>query len=183
MSRRVNIGVRTAAAAVAAGYLFLAPATAAAQTTVLIDNPSGQVDDARIQGGSYANTVFHGERLATKIHPSSSTYNRRTMLKFDTHNTVPKGAVVQSATLTLTVSKASAGTRKLGIYRLSRTFDERYTNWYRRKSGYRWGTSGGDLAEKWAEASVGATVKAKISFDVTKLVQSVVNEQYGTSRY
>jgi endonuclease/exonuclease/phosphatase family metal-dependent hydrolase len=183
MSRCIDIRVRTAALAIAAGYLFLAPATGAAQTTVLIDNPTGQVDDARIQGGSFARTVFHKERLATKNHPSSKSYDRRTMLKFDTHNTVPRGAKVQSATLTLTVSKASAGTRTLGLYRLSRTFDERYANWYTRKRGFRWMSSGGDLAEKWAQASVGSTVKAKITFDITDLVQNVVNGKYDDARY
>jgi endonuclease/exonuclease/phosphatase family metal-dependent hydrolase len=183
MSRRVNIRVRTAGAALVAGFLFLAPSTGAAQTTVLISNPTGQVDDARIQGGSLARTVFHGGRLATKIHPSSSTYHRRTVLKFDTHNTVPKGARVQSATLTLTLSDAASGTRTLGIYRLSQSFDERYASWYMRKSGYTWSTGGAALAEKFAQASVGSTVRSKISFDVTALVQNVVNEKYGSSRY
>ena len=183
MSRRVINGVRAASAALVASGLLLVPSMGAAQTTVLIDNPTGQVDDARIQGGSFANTVFHQERLATKIHPSNPKYHRRTMLRFDTHNTVPRGATVQSATLTLTLSKASAGTRKLGIYRLSRSFDERYANWYTRKSGLRWATSGGDLAEKWAEASVGDTVKTRISFDITSLVQNVVNAKYDDDRY
>ena len=183
MSRRVNIGVRAAGLILVAGSMFFAPSIAAAQTTVLIDDPVRQVDDARIQGGSFANTVFHTQRLATKVHPSNPTYHRRTMLKFDTHNTVPKGATVQSATLILTVSKADSGTRKLGLYRLSRTFDERYTNWYRRKSGLEWQSSGGDLAEKWAEASVGSSVRSKVSFDVTDLVQAVVNAKYDSSRY
>jgi endonuclease/exonuclease/phosphatase family metal-dependent hydrolase len=183
MSRFANIGARTAGAAFAATFLFLAPSTAAAQTTVLIDNPVGEVDDARIQGGSFANTIFHKERLATKIHPSSATYTRRSVLKFDTHNTVPAGATVQSATLTLTLSKADAGTRTLGIYRLSRTFNEVDANWYRRKGSYRWVSAGGDLAEKWAQASVGSTVKSKVTFNVTSLVQAIVKGKYGSKRY
>jgi endonuclease/exonuclease/phosphatase family metal-dependent hydrolase len=183
MSRFVNIGVRTTGAALVAGFLALAPATAAAQTTVLIDNPSGQVDDARIQGGSLAHRVFHKERLATKIHPSNSTYHRRTLLKFDTHNTVPRGARVQSATLTLTLADAGSGTRTLGLYRLSQTFDERYASWYGRRAGLRWTSAGGDLAEKFDEATVGTARKSKITFDVTNLVQNIVNAKYGTSRY
>jgi endonuclease/exonuclease/phosphatase family metal-dependent hydrolase len=183
MSRRVNIGVRTVGAAMVATFLFLVPSSAAAQTTVIIDDPVRQVDDARIQGGRSANTVFKKQRLATKLHPKDSTFNRRTMLKFDTHNTVPKGATVRSATLTLTVSNADPGRRKLGLYRLSRTFVESDATWYRRKGSLKWRSGGGDLAEKWAEASVGSTRRSKVSFDVTSLVQAVVKGRYGSSRY
>jgi len=183
MSRRVTVRVRVLGAAFSAAMTFCLPARAVGQTTVVIDDPVREVDDARIQGGSLASTVFHGERLATKIHPTSLKYTRRTMLKFDTHNTVPAGATVQSAKLTLTISKADPETRKLGIYRLSRTFDEKYTSWYTRKSGLRWVTAGGDLAEKWAETSVGAAVGSKVTFDITALVQRVVKGTYGSSRY
>jgi endonuclease/exonuclease/phosphatase family metal-dependent hydrolase len=161
----------------------LVGSAAEAQTTVRIATPSTQVGDARIQGGSYADTVFHREPLATKNHPSNPTYTRRSVLKFDTHNTVPSGASVQSATLTLTLSRADAETRTLGIYRLRETFDEQYATWNTRKSGTRWGTAGADLAEKWAETTVGATVGARVSFDVTRLVQGVVSGTYGSSRY
>jgi len=183
MSRSVSTRVRVWKAALAALVFSLMPAAVSAQTTVVIDDPATQVDDARIQGGTLASTIFSGERLATKIHPTSATYTRRSVLKFDTHNTVPAGASVQSAKLTLTLSKADAETRKLGIYRLSQTFDEKYTSWYARKSGLKWLTAGGDLAEKWAETSVGASVGSKVTFDVTALVQAVVKGTYGSSRY
>ena len=181
MSRCVNISVRTAAAAFAAGFLFLMPATGSAQTTVLLDD-AAHVDDARIQGGANANKAFPKQRLATKLHPTSATFHRRALLKFDTHNTVPKGAKVQSATLTLTVSKASAGTRPLGLYRLTRPFDEQVATWYRRRSAYRWVSAGGDLAERVDDVKVDATVKRKVKFDVTALVQKAVNGKYGSSR-
>ena len=163
--------------------LILAGSSAFAQTTVSISEPTMQVDDARIQGGTLATTVFSKEPLATKIHPSNATYTRRSVLKFDTHNTVPAGAAVQSATLTLTISKADAESRTLGIYRLSQTFDEDYASWITRKSGSKWTTAGGDLAEKFAESSVGSSVGAKVSFNVTSLVQGVVSGRYGSSRY
>jgi len=90
---------------------------------------------------------------------------------------------VQSAKLTLTISKADTGTRTLGVYRLSHTFDPKYTTWNTRKSGTRWTSAGGDLAEKWAQASVGSTVGSQVTFDVTSLVQAVVKGKYGSSRY
>jgi endonuclease/exonuclease/phosphatase family metal-dependent hydrolase len=183
MSRRVYLGVRTVAASMLAAAVLFLPSAASAQTTVRISGPTEQVDDARIQGGSLADKVFDNEPLATKVHPSSATYHRRSVLKFDTHNTVPRGATVQSAILTLTVRKSDPGTRKLGLYRLSQTFDEDGASWNTRQRGSRWRTAGGDFDQKFAEASVGSTAGAKINFDITALVQGVVAEKYGSSRY
>ena len=183
MSRRVSLGVHAVAATTLAAAVLFLPSGAAAQTTVRISGPTEQVDDARIQGGSLADKVFDKEPLATKVHPSSATYHRRSVLKFDTHNTVPKGAAIQSATLTLTVSRSDPETRKLGLYRLSQTFDEKYASWNRRRSGSNWSSAGGDFDQKFAEASVGTAAGAKVNFDVTTLVQGVVSEKYGSSRY
>jgi endonuclease/exonuclease/phosphatase family metal-dependent hydrolase len=166
-----------------AAAVFFVPSGASAQTTVKIADPVKQVDDARIQGGSYANRVFDNERLATKVHPSDATYHRRSVLKFDTHNTIPQGATIQSAILTLTLSKADSETRKLGLYRLSQTFDEDYASWTRRKSSDNWSSAGGDFDARFAEASVGSSVGAQVKFDITTLVQNVVNARYGSSRY
>src|SRR5918999_1084919 len=158
MSLLVNIGVRVyAARLLAAVALFSLPGAASAQTTVTISAPE-HVADAKIQGGTYANTVFDNQPLATKVHPTSPTYTRRSVLKFDTHNTVPVGAPIQSAKLTLTLKASDSATRTLAIYRLSQTFDELYTTWNTRKSGTRWTSAGGDLAEKFAQTSVGYTV-------------------------
>ena len=183
MSRRVSLGVHTVAATTLAAAVLFLPSGALAQTTVKISGPTDHVDDARIQGGSLADRVFDDERLATKVHPSSATYHRRSVLKFDTHNTVPRGATIQSAILTLTVSKADPETRRLGLYRLSQTFDEDYASWTHRKSGSQWDDAGGDFDQKFAEAAVGSTAGAKINFNVTTLVQGVVTEKYGSSRY
>src|ERR687895_1697634 len=182
MSRVANTGVRVLQAFAITAIISLLPLTAAAQTTVVINDPA-QTADARITGGSYANTNYKGQPLATKVHPTDQSYTRRSVFKFDTHNTIPSGATVQSAKLTLTLSSASAETRTLSIYRLSQTFDPIYVTWYTRKSGSRWTSAGGDLAEKWAQASVGATVGSKVTFDVTALVQAVVQGKYDSSRY
>jgi endonuclease/exonuclease/phosphatase family metal-dependent hydrolase len=183
MSLRVNIGVRVYAAGLFTAMAMCSlPGAASAQTTVTISAPE-HVADAKIQGGTYANTVFDNQPLATKVHPTTVTYTRRSVLKFDTHNTVPLGAPIQSAKLTLTLKVSDSATRTLAIYRLSQTFDELYTSWNTRKSGTRWTSVGGDLAEKFAQTSVGFTVGAKVSFDVTTLVQGVVSGKYGSSRY
>jgi endonuclease/exonuclease/phosphatase family metal-dependent hydrolase len=63
------------------------------------------------------------------------------------------------------------------------SFDEPAATWNQRKSGYSWVTKGGDLGAKYAEATVTGTVGSKVTFDVTKLVQEMVNEPAGNSRW
>jgi endonuclease/exonuclease/phosphatase family metal-dependent hydrolase len=181
MSRRVDLRALWTAVFVAVVSVF--PSTAFGQTKVVINDPATQVADAKIQGGTYANTALDNQPLATKVHPTSVTYTRRSVLKFDTHKTIPVGSTIQSATLTLTISKADTGTRTIGLYRLAETFDEQYVTWNKRQSATNWSTPGGDFAEKFAQASVGATVGAKVTFNVTALVQNVVSGKYGSSRY
>ena len=68
--------------------------SAAAQTIVL--NQSGsQVTDTTIRSGAYANTNFDGQPLITR-RSSDPDWERRTLIKFDTENSVPAGAQIAS---------------------------------------------------------------------------------------
>lgn len=160
----------------------LCASAASAQTTLVLQAPDSEVTDSFIRGGSYANTVTNSTVLASKVHPTNAAYTRRPLLKFDTETRVPAGAVIQSATLTLTVKATDPETRTLGAYVVTTPFQEAQATWYTRKTGYTWTTAGGDLGSKYAQASVPAAVGAKVTFDVTSLVQAVVNGKFG-SRY
>lgn len=181
MSRRVLISVRVCgAAALLVLSMFVAPAVA--QTTVVLDNPTNEVTDAYIRAGEHANTVNNTTILATKVS-STASYNRRALIKFDTQNYVPANARIQSATLTVTLRGSESSTRTIGAYRVANSFDETHATWYRRKSdGRRWTTSGADIGSRYATASVGTSAGARVTFNVTSLVQSTVNGSYG-SRY
>jgi endonuclease/exonuclease/phosphatase family metal-dependent hydrolase len=181
MSRFVKIGVRVfGAAALLVSSMFVAPAVA--QTTVVLDNPSTEVSDAYIRSGDYANSVINNGVLATKASSNSSLV-RRALIKFDTQNFVPANATIQSATLSVTLSRSESSTRTLGAYRVSNSFDEWAATWYRRKeSGSRWTSAGGDLGSRYATASVGTSPGTRVTFNVTSLVQSTVRGTYG-SRY
>jgi endonuclease/exonuclease/phosphatase family metal-dependent hydrolase len=181
MSRRVRVGVRVlGAAALLLSATFAVPAMA--QTTVVLDNPSGEVVDAFIRAGSYANTVNNNSVLATKAN-SNASYVRRALLKFDTQNFVPSNARIQSATLTVTLRRSESSTRTIGAYRVANSFDETAATWYRRKSdGRRWSAAGGDLSTRYATASVGTSAGSRVTFNVTSLVQATVNGNFG-SRY
>ena len=180
MSRRVDIGVRVFGAVLLWSSMFAT--SAAAQTTVVLDNPSGEVTDAFVRAGQYANTVHNNGVLATKAN-SDADYIRRALIKFDTQNHVPANATIQSAVLTVTLRRSEASTRTIGAYRVTNSFDETAATWYRRKTtGLQWSTAGGDLGSRYATASVGTTSGARVTFNVTSLVQATVKGTYG-SRY
>jgi endonuclease/exonuclease/phosphatase family metal-dependent hydrolase len=90
---------------------------------------------------------------------------------------------VTSATLYLSLKSAGATTsRPISVYRVSKSFLEKSANWYDYRDSSRWGSAGGDFAEKWATVNVGRTVGSRISVDVTDLVQRTVSGSFG-SRY
>jgi endonuclease/exonuclease/phosphatase family metal-dependent hydrolase len=160
------------------------PAAAAAQTTVVLSAPGSQLtDDTTIRGGGYSGVNYSTDStLSTKISADASN-TRRVLLKFDTANTIPAGANVSKAVLTLTLQSAgSTSSRPIAVRRVTRSFLKGSANWSRYRSSSYWSTGGGDLAEKWATTNVGRTAGSSVSFDVTSLVQNTVKGSFG-SRY
>src|SRR5829696_2105333 len=80
-------------------------AIASAQTTVTLADSQQINADLTIQGGSNGMVDFsNSDVLASKV--SSASYTRRIMMKFDTQNFIPAGAVIQSARLQLVLKHA-----------------------------------------------------------------------------
>jgi endonuclease/exonuclease/phosphatase family metal-dependent hydrolase len=166
------------------GALALAGAasTASAQTTVTLNQPTSQVLSATLRGGSYANKNDEWT-LATRAS-DDLTNARRALLKFDTENSIPKGSVVTSALLTITVKSGSAdATRTIGAYQTSTSWTENEVTWNARRAGEGWQAPGGDYGSKLAEAMVSNAAGTKVTFDVTPLVKAAVAGELGTSRY
>ncbi len=161
--------------------VFVLCGTASAQT-VTLNTPGTQVTDTTLRSGSYANTNLDSGPLLTRrsVDPE---WERRTILKFDTQNTIPANSPVASATLTLTV-RASIGTtnRPLNAYRITQPFQEAQATWRVRQGTYYWTTPGGALAEQVGATFAGPVVGSKVTLDVTTLVQRTVNGQFD-SRY
>jgi len=149
-----------------------------AQTTVVLRDPDSQVVDAGIRGGAYADWNFN-DTLFTRASDNSE-YARRALLKFDTQNTIPQGANIQSATLTVTVSYTNSQSRTLDAYRTTSSWDENTATWNVRYPGIWWGSAGGDLAGPYASATAEAWAGNRVSFDVTSLVQESVNGNFGS---
>lgn len=167
-------GVRRGIVAAAMAVLGLT-ATSHAQTTITL-----RADDATLRGGNYANTNYGNGVLATRSS-SDASYERRALLKFDTHTTIPSGATISSARLYLTVAGGNTDSRRVGAYCVTGSFDEWATTWRKRKSSTYWSTAGGDTAHYHATASVTSTRGTQVSWDVTAQVQEVVNRS--SSRY
>ena len=158
-------------------------AHASAQTTVTLSTPGTHINaDQTIQGGAYAYTDFSAsDELASKI--SSEAYTRRILFKFDTQNYIPANAVIQSAQLHLVLKTAeSSEGRPLTAYYVTRSFHRGQTSWRYYQDGAPWSTPGGDLGTRYTTTYVDGAVGSTYRFDLTSLVQQVVNGNYG-SRY
>jgi endonuclease/exonuclease/phosphatase family metal-dependent hydrolase len=184
MFQRVSAVLRGGLVCFAVGLcsISMLPGTAAAQTTVVL-NQSTQVTDTTIRAGAYANTNYDGGPLVTRRSDSEPQWERRAILKFDTKNTIPENATILSATLRLTVkSGLGSSTRPVHAYRIPVPFQEGDATWNIRQSSYRWSTPGGDMAEWIVGANVPATAGSTVTWNVTSLVQRAVNGDF-ESRY
>ena len=118
-----------------------------AQTTVSLSNPSSDVVFATIRGGSYADRNLPS-LLATRAS-SDPEYHRRALLKFDTHNRIPKGSTVTSALLTVTVKNGSEdSTRSIAAYQVTTSWNEHQVTWHKRRTAKAWMSAGGDFGSK-----------------------------------
>jgi endonuclease/exonuclease/phosphatase family metal-dependent hydrolase len=175
--------IRNATTAVLGAALLIASAgTAAAQTTITLQEPNTRAWSATVRGGSYAS-----KNLRTILETRSSTnpeYHRRALLKFDTQNTIPAGKSITSAILTVTVRDGSGdSSRRIGAYQVTTSWDENEVTWKVRRTSTNWASAGGDLGTKLTEKVVGNATGSKVSFDVTPLVRQAVAGSLGSSRY
>jgi endonuclease/exonuclease/phosphatase family metal-dependent hydrolase len=172
-----GIGVRRIAVALVS-FIGVAGVPASAQTLKLT-----KASDTTLRGGSYAGKNFgRSATLATRAS-SNNEYKRRVLLKFDTHNTIPAGTSVASAKLTLTVRGGNGETRTLSAYRGAQPYTATEANWRKRKASLYWSTPGGSRKERIGQATVKGVVGSRVSYDVTGVVQKIVNGAYGSSRY
>jgi hypothetical protein len=145
-------------------------------TTVVLNVPDTDVADLMLRNGPYANINQDGTVLLTRFS-TVPEWERRTVFSFDTSR-IPIGSPITSAVLTLTVRSGlgTAGERRpVELYRLATPFVERQATWMSSASGVAWATPGGDLAESYGITMVTNTAGAKVTFDVTALVQRAVN--------
>jgi endonuclease/exonuclease/phosphatase family metal-dependent hydrolase len=160
------------------------PAIAHGQTTVTLDASGTEVSvDTTIRGGGYASVNYGtSDSLQTKSDTESS-YKRRVLLKFDTQNYIPSGAVITSAQLYLTLKEADDSTsRPIDVYRVTKSFLARQATWLDYRDGMAWGNGGGDLGGRYTTTYVGNAVGSAYKFNLTELVQQSVNGTFG-SRY
>ena len=120
------------------------PAVAAAQTTVVLDASGTEVSvDTTIRAGGYASVNYGTSDTLQVKSDTDSSYRRRILLKFDTQNYVPAGAVINSAQLYLTLKGADDSTlRPIGVYRVTKSFLAREATWLDYRDAQQWSNSG-----------------------------------------
>lgn len=184
-----SFGVRLRSSVVGVATVIAAAAmtgTAAAQTTVVLNQGGSQVTDTTLRGGAYANTNYDGNPLITRRSWSDLDWERRAVLKFDTQNTIPAGAQIASATLTLTVRSGlgtAGASRPMHLYRVTQAFQEADATWRLRQGTSYWAAPGGDIGSTIASSAWASNVAgSRVSFNVTSLVQQTVDGDFG-SRY
>jgi endonuclease/exonuclease/phosphatase family metal-dependent hydrolase len=152
---------------------------ASAQTLTLTD-----AADTTLRGGTYANTKFGTDTILVTRASDNGTYKRRTLLKFDTHSTIPAGTPIASALLTLTVKGGDPLTRSIGAYYEMSPYTETEATWNVRRTSLAWSAPGGDCGALYATNTVTNIPGTKVTWDVTRLVQDVVGGRYSaSSRY
>src|SRR5215207_2783635 len=167
-------------APLAAACFAAAVVPVAAQTTLTLTGSSATT----LRGGAYASTNFSEQSYVETRASDDPSYERRTLLKFDTHNTTGTNTSIQSATLTLTLAGGSnSETRQLTAYQVLSSYDQSAATWMTRKSGINWADAGGDMGARYAVATATGTAGSKVVFDLTALVKAVVRGDFGSSRY
>jgi len=165
-SRRV---VAFASASAACALLTAAPA--GAQTVTLT-----QSNATTLRGGSYASTNYSSDHVVETRASDDPTYERRALLKFDTDTTIPAGASITSAKLTVTVEGGNSESRQLSAYSVTSSYDEASATWNSRNGSSRWAKAGGDLGTKYDTSTITGSAGSKVTFDVTDLVQAAVKQ-------
>jgi endonuclease/exonuclease/phosphatase family metal-dependent hydrolase len=152
--------------------------TAAAQSTIVLNQPGTQVTDTTVRSGAYTNINYDTGPLLTR-RSVDADWERRTILQFDTESTIPSGAQITSATLTLTVKSSLGSTiRPLQAFRVTESFQEEVATWLRRDATANWLTPGVTLAEQSGAGSAGSLVGSKVVIDLTTAVQRAVNGEF-----
>ena len=163
-------------AAVALAAILTAVPAAHAQTVTI-----RSVKDATVRGGSYASTNFGDDPILETRASTDKTYLRRAAIMFDTDTKVPANAHIASATLTLTVKGGNSESRRLAACSIPVSFDEWSVTWKLRRTGSAWQNPGVDIVDgSCSQATVTATAKSQVKFNVTAQVQKVVNGAYGS---
>ena len=180
---RSSVHLTRRAVALSCVMVGVGGAAASAQTTLVLSARDTQVVDTTLRNGPYA-TFNHDSAILYTRFSTVPDWERRTIFGFEAA-AIPNGTVVSSAVLTVTVKSglgASGATRPVTAYRIGSPFVETQASWINRQTGVAWATAGGDLAESYVTVAVPNNAGAKVSIDVTDLVQRTVSGEFGATQ-
>ncbi len=159
--------------------LLLTAAPTFAQTTLTLQNANATT----LRGGTYADTNFGSADIIETRASADPTYERRALLKFDTHTSLAPGTPIVSATLTLTgASGSNTEPRSLTAFNVKSPYEQLEATWNVRSSSVAWLTPGGDVGDRYGFLSTSGTPGSQVTVDVTTLVAAAVRGDFGNSR-
>ncbi len=123
-------------------------------------------------------------RLLVRYHSGNQNEEFSALLRFDL-SSIPAGATVQSAVLTLTVTEQDAANwLDLDVFKLLRPWEEMQATWKQATSSVAWTTPGANGSDdraitRSATARVNAGPGGTVSFDLANLAQDWVSSPAG----
>jgi endonuclease/exonuclease/phosphatase family metal-dependent hydrolase len=160
--------------------LFAAAMLMAIAVPAMAQTVSLPAADVTLRPGMYEDTNFGSQGFVETKASNDPDSLRRTLLKFDTHTTIPAGSPINSAILTLTVKSGSVASRTISVFCVPESFDEFQATWFVRKSSMNWSTPGGTLGHQHGVVTVTNVPGSKVNIDVTAITREAMQT---SSRY
>ncbi len=132
------------------------------------------VEDASLHQG--APSAPQGEATLLEVYPRNVGYNKRAMVLAGLSR-IPPSATITQATLYLKQVQTFGATRTIGVYRMTRSWNETETTWNNATGAAYWSAPGGDFSAipTDTETLTWTGMLQWSSWDVTSDVQAIVS--------
>ena len=108
---------------------------------------------------------------------SASSDTTRSLLQFDT-GTIPAGAKILAATLSLEHQSGSGSAQPVSVHRITNSWQENSVTWNWRQTGWNWDTGGADFDTKAVTTTTVGPLNQRYEWDIKPLVQDWVDGNY-----
>ncbi|MBE7478896.1 MAG: DNRLRE domain-containing protein [Polyangiaceae bacterium] len=132
--------------------------------------------------GSSPPTANHGSKSILEVLTFTQSSGQRALVGFElSKGTLPAGAKLEKATLSLRVLLNEGATQDLGAHRLQKSWTEDGATWAKYDGSSNWLKNGGDFLPPSSQVAVGPNVKVgdTLGWDVTADVAGVLDGSLG----
>ena len=148
---------------------------AVSNTTLTIQGSTSNMIDSYIKKDRP--TENKGNEAKLELGKKSSS-ERRDLFQFNTLNTIPSNAVIQSAVFSIYKEGGDNYNLNLAVYKLTQSWTESGVTWDKRDGTNSWTTAGGTYTSTPIATLAATYANGYKDFTVTSLVQNWVNGNY-----